>query len=405
MQEGEGIVEIRVIESANTPAGEQPVEYVERKGKGHPDTLMDGIVEAASLALSKYYLDYFGTVLHHNVDKGLLVGGEAEAVFGNGKITKQIEIIIAGRATDNYQKEKIPVDELCVRAAKDYLRANTRFLDLDEDVKISTKILKGSESLSKIFSRSVDVQLANDTSFGIGYAPLSVAEGLTLEIERFLNSYEYKSRMPAVGEDIKVFCIRENSRLSLNVAAAFVAQLAKSKEEYFSTKEKVAEDIAAFAKGIAKSDVEVVVNSGDSEERGEAYITKSGLSCESGDDGQPGRGNRANGLITPFRQMSMEAVAGKNPASHTGKIYNVLAREIATEAVTLYPQIKECTVTIASYIGRRIDEPRDMTIALAMQKGERADAVKSKVRDIADDMLTNIGYITRGLADGKYTVF
>ncbi|MCW6159613.1 MAG: methionine adenosyltransferase [Candidatus Micrarchaeales archaeon] len=397
--------DIRIVESFDIPAGEQPVEYVERKGKGHPDTLMDGIVEAASLELSKYYLDYFGTVLHHNVDKGLLVGGSADVSFGKGIITKPIEIIIAGRATESYQNERIPVDELCVRAAKEYLRENTRFLDLDDDVKISTKILKGSESLNKIFSRSVDVPLANDTSFGVGYAPLSVAERLTLETERFLNSYEYKNRMPAVGEDIKVFCIRENGKLSLNVAAAFVAQLAKSKEEYFSLKKKVIEDVAAFAKGIARSDVEVVINSGDSEERGEAYITKSGLSCESGDDGQPGRGNRANGLITPFRQMSIEATAGKNPASHTGKIYNVLAREIAAEAVNLYPQIKECTVSLVSYIGRRIDEPRDVTVALTMQKGEKADAVRSKVRDIADDMLTNIGYVTRGLADGKYSVF
>lgn len=399
------MAEIRIIESATLPAGEQQVEYVERKGKGHPDTIMDAIVEAASLELSKYYLDYFGTVLHHNLDKGLLVGGSADVSFGKGVITKPIEIIIAGRATDSYQNEKIPVDELCVRAAREYLRKNTRFLDLNEDVKISTKILKGSESLNRIFSRSVDVQLANDTSFGIGYAPLSIAERLTLETEQFLNSNEYKSKMPAVGEDIKVFCIREEERLSLNVAAAFAAHLVRSKEEYFSMKARVIDDITAFAKGIAKSDVKVMVNSGDSEERGEAYITKSGLSCESGDDGQPGRGNRVNGLITPFRYMSMEAAAGKNPSSHTGKIYNVLAREIAAETVNLYPQIRECNVSLVSYIGHRIDDPRDITVSLAMRKGERMESVKSKVKDIAEDMLTNIGYIARGLADGKYTLF
>jgi len=103
--------------------------------------------------------------------------------------------------------------------------------------------------------------------------------------------------------------------------------------------------------------------------------------------------------------MSLEATAGKNPWSHTGKIYNVLAREMATDITKLYPQIKDCTVALVSYIGRRIDEPKDMTIKLVMQKGEKAEGVKSKVKDIAEDMLTNISYITRGLADGKYSVF
>ena len=45
-----------------------------------------------------------------------------------------------------------------------------------------------------------------------------------------------------------------------------------------------------------------------------------------GDDGQVGRGNRANGLITPYRLMSIEAAAGKNPVTHVGKLYTVLTR-------------------------------------------------------------------------------
>ncbi|MDG6925242.1 MAG: methionine adenosyltransferase, partial [Nitrososphaerota archaeon] len=50
------------------------VEIVERKGIGHPDSIIDGACEAVSIALSEYYLDNFDAILHHNVDKGLLVG-------------------------------------------------------------------------------------------------------------------------------------------------------------------------------------------------------------------------------------------------------------------------------------------------------------------------------------------
>ncbi len=54
-------------------------------------------------------------------------------------------------------------------------------------------------------------------------------------------------------------------------------------------------------------------------------------SVEMGDDGATGRGNRGNCLITPMRPMSIEAIAGKNPVNHVGKIYNVIAQQVAEE--------------------------------------------------------------------------
>ena len=62
----------------------QPLEIVERKGKGHPDTICDAIAEAVSIQLSKAYQETFGRILHHNIDKCLLVAGQVLAgmVFG-----------------------------------------------------------------------------------------------------------------------------------------------------------------------------------------------------------------------------------------------------------------------------------------------------------------------------------
>ena len=57
-----------------TPIEEQTVEIVERKGRGHPDYIADAISEEVSHALSLYYLEHFGVILHHNVDKSLVVG-------------------------------------------------------------------------------------------------------------------------------------------------------------------------------------------------------------------------------------------------------------------------------------------------------------------------------------------
>ena len=403
------MAKIDVFQFDRAPVEEQPVEFVERKGKGHPDSLMDGIAERASLELSRYYIDNFGAVLHHNVDKGLIVGGRSETGFGSARITEPIQVIIAGRATDSHQGKTIPVDEIATDAAKSYLKENTRFLDVENEVRILTRIRRGSADLTNIFGRSSDVLLANDTSAGVGYAPLTKTEILTLEAEKFLNGAEYKKKMPMTGEDIKVFSVRRGSEINMTVAVAFVAHLVKSIEEYISYKNVVALDLQGFAEKLLGDGegerIDVAVNTGDSHENREVYLTKTGLSCEAGDDGQVGRGNRVNGLITPSRPMTLEAAAGKNPATHTGKLYSVIANEIAIDVVKLYPQVRECGVQIASQIGRKLDDPYNLSVSVIMKKGEKLDPIKGKIHDIAEDMITNVNWVSRQLAEGRYSVF
>jgi hypothetical protein len=65
---------------------EHKVEVVERKGKGHPDYICDSIMDAISVALCERYMGEFGTILHHNIDKGLLAAGRVEKRFGGGKL-------------------------------------------------------------------------------------------------------------------------------------------------------------------------------------------------------------------------------------------------------------------------------------------------------------------------------
>ena len=109
------------------------VEIVERKGIGHPDSIIDGACEAVSIALSKYYLDKFDVIFHHNVDKGLLVGGRSHAFFGGGKVIDPIYILVAGRATDvvsiGNKTEKVPVESIAKEAIANHIRGTMRFLD------------------------------------------------------------------------------------------------------------------------------------------------------------------------------------------------------------------------------------------------------------------------------------
>ena len=58
------------------PVQEQPLEIVERKGLGHPDSICDAIMNDMSAALCASYIETFGTILHHNMDKALLGAGK-----------------------------------------------------------------------------------------------------------------------------------------------------------------------------------------------------------------------------------------------------------------------------------------------------------------------------------------
>ncbi|MCK4718000.1 MAG: methionine adenosyltransferase, partial [Thermoplasmata archaeon] len=136
------------------------------------------------------------------------------------------------------------------------------------------------------------------------------------------------------------------------------------------------------------------------------YLTVTGLSMENGDDGSVGRGNRANGLITPYRPMSMEASSGKNPVTHVGKIYNLLSLQIANEVIKVGKgDIKEAHVRILSQIGHPIDRPQLASVQLVLAKGVRKSAVVKDVKSVTDAWLADVEKITKLVVDGKIDTF
>ncbi|MEL9990945.1 MAG: methionine adenosyltransferase [Thermoproteus sp.] len=402
---------ITVVKANRVPIEEQNVEIVERKGQGHPDYIADGISEYVSLYLSKYYLQKFGVILHHNVDKTLVVGGQARPVFGGGEVIQPIYILVSGRATVEVRRgndvEKIPVGPIILEAARKWIRENFRYLDPDRHVIIDYKIGQGSADLTGVYELGAkSIPLANDTSIGVGYAPLSPLENLVYRVERTLNSVEFKSRLPEVGEDIKVMGIRINKDIRLTIAAAMISQLIKDKDHYMSVKEEVKRRVEDLAAKIAPGyNVVVDVNTADKPEYNIFYLTVTGTSAEHGDDGMTGRGNRANGLITPMRVMSMEAAAGKNPVSHVGKIYNILAQKIADRIHAEVKGVKEVYVEAVSQIGKPITEPRILSVEIIPEGGELTGEIKREAEAIASEELSRVTNITQLVLEGKVKLF
>ena len=162
---------IVVAQAKGTWIEDRPVEIVERKGIGHPDSLCDGIAERISVEYTKWCQENLGAPLHHNFDKVQLVAGDVDVTFGHAELQKPIRIQIAGRGTpvapDGTQ---VPMDTIAINAAKAHIRETMKHLDPDKHCVIDSYAGRGSSELM----HAVNEITANDTSFGTAHWPRSV---------------------------------------------------------------------------------------------------------------------------------------------------------------------------------------------------------------------------------------
>ncbi|MCK5441455.1 MAG: methionine adenosyltransferase [Maribacter sp.] len=361
------------------------IEIAERKGIGHPDTICDEITEQISIELCHYYLKEFGAIMHHNVDKALLIGGQSQPAYNGGKVIQPISLIIAGRATSQIKDKKIPIEEIVVETAKKWIRKNIRHLDVAKDIQIISKIRPGSQGLVELFNRfgKGEIPLANDTSFGAGFYPTTFLEDTIIKIEELLNAPTTKNKFPFIGEDIKVMGVKDLPGSYFTIAMAMIDKYIPDLNDYIAKIERVKEFVATK---LNLSGSTIYINTADDYDRESIYLTVTGTSAEHGDDGQVGRGNRINGLITPYHPMSLEATSGKNPINHTGKIYNYFAMDLS-RAVVENDFADYARVFIISQIGKPIDQPQLLHFQLKNKKVDRKaieNLAKEKLNDLSD---------------------
>jgi S-adenosylmethionine synthetase len=398
---------IIVEELIQTPIEELDIELVERKGIGHPDSMSDGIAESVSRALCNLYLDELGGVLHHNTDEVQITAGESNPIFGGGEVIKPIDVLLTGRGVSEFEGKKLAIDRVAIEAAKEYLSKNIINLNVESETVVECKIGRGSGDLVNVFKRD-GAPSSNDTSFGVGYAPFSEVETIALATEELLNSRQFKKKYPAVGEDIKVMGLREKDDITLTVACAMVSRYLNDRDEYIAIREELKSIIMDLASKHTDRNVSVFTNTADNDnvkdEKG-YFLTVTGTSAEMGDDGSVGRGNRANGLITPNRPMSMEATSGKNPINHVGKIYNILSNEIANDIAENVEGVKQVNILLLSQIGKPIDQPKAATSQLILEDGYKMDDISKKVESIVDGWLENVSSVTENVVKGKARTF
>lgn len=376
---------IIVSEATDIPIEDKPVEIVERKGIGHPDSICDGIAERVSVEYTKWCEENLGAPLHHNFDKVQLVAGDVDIRYGSADLLKPIRIQLAGRGTPVTQDgRKVPMDAIAINAAKAHIRDTMKYLDPDQHCVIDSYAGHGSSELM----HAVHKITANDTSFGCAHWPMSGLEKSVYDTCNYIN-YDLLDQFP-VGEDVKVMGARFGGEIVLTCAIPFMAPQVKDAAAYTEVKGAVHEAVTAFAKTVDSRVARVDVNTADEDGTSNVYLTLTGTSAEMGDDGAVGRGNRVTGIIAPFRAASLEAAAGKNPISHVGKLYNILSLEAAKDVIEQVPEVAGLQVYILSQIGQPLDYPLVATASVVPANGELTEAIKAEVTRIIDFHLSDL---------------
>ena len=369
-----------------------PVEFVERKGLGHPDTLCDRLAEELACQLAEEYREHTGAVRHFNVDKAILAAGAVNIGFGGGEHLKPSKLVLVGKATYGFDWQ--PDTEAL---AKQY---HTRLLELLPDATpeafdVEVWLNESSADLAAVVHAESIAPLANDTSFAAVSEPRSVLESIVHDVETHLNSDAYRATTP-IGRDIKVMGARTGADISITIACPVLATHVADRASYDAVVDTVQRDAETLAAAIAGRPVSVRVNQADQDDS--AYLTLTGTSAEAGDDGQVGRGNRFGGLITPYRPMSLEAAAGKNPASHVGKTYHAIGYDISMRLLE-ETDVEDVTLRLLSSIGHLVTEPQAVHVETAGIVDRRV------VETIAHECFADWASVTDRLIAGEYELF
>lgn len=378
---------------------------VERKGLGHPDTLADHLAERLSRAYSHHTVERFGAVLHHNFDKLALLGGASEVRYGAGRMTAPVRVLVNGRAAPMCGGERIPVEEIVeaeVRAFfSERLPEVSDHLDIVFNITSNSSpgaVLTGDEvpDRTRWFNpRSIEdlrerrVRLSNDTSLGTGWAPENTFESFVRElVNRFSGDSEFTRTHAWCGSDVKLMGYWDGEQADVVLCVPQKSRSVASRAEYVRNTESVLAECHRLADlRLPGAGARFRLNARDVPEKDELYLTYTGSSIESGDEGVVGRGNRVNGLITPLRPMNLEGANGKNPVYHVGKLYNIAARRLAERLHEATGEHAE--VHLVSATGQRLDQPWRVLVRLSSP-----DAEMDKVQALVEETLSEFPALT-----------
>ena len=398
------------IKENSTSINQQPIEIVERKGLGHPDTIADGIAEFISIEYSRYCLENFGAVLHHNVDKTIILGGQCDLEYGRGTLLKPFRVLFGGRMSRSFGDQTIDIQTVQTNAARNYLQKILPRLNVTKDLEFHIFTSSSSRIPHWFNPRNINDlpehknPFANDTATVVGFWPFSTVEQIVLASERFF--YEYKPqiypRFDFIGSDIKVMALRKEHNIELTLCVPFHADKIKSQATYFEYKSSIESEMHKFLEeqfgGLAHISLQINTQDqkikNDNDDGRGRYLTVIGSALDYGEEGISGRGNRCRGLISSMRASTVESVYGKNPVYHVGKVYPCIANTMAQQIGSSFDC--EATVIITTRNGDPLYSPYNVVIRVSKTVNKKA------VQKIIADQLEKRDWTSRIITENIF---
>jgi S-adenosylmethionine synthetase len=372
-------------------------EVVELKGLGHPDTLADALAEVSSIEYSEHCLRDFGAILHHNLDKLYIGGGRSEHGFGFFSMIDPVNLQFLGRASVSFASRPIDVRELLEDAALKYLNRVLPALDTATDLTIDFRTNSHSKYQTWFHPRSLHdlpellEPTASDSVVVTAWAPDTPVERLVRTLENVPRELGV-SREPALyGADVKVLARRAVNEVDVVMNVPVNPILLEDADDYSSAIASLEETLAQVAEeALAGSLIlrSLCVNSSSSNPFAakRRYLLGTGSCIECGEEGFVGRGNGSSGLIAVNRPTSVEAVFGKNPTYHSGKVYAIYAQEIARSVHRAVGQ--PCEVSIVAHHSDPLRRPTAINVRLPTSMSQ------SEVEGLALSVLDDTDHVT-----------
>lgn len=389
------------IDQIPTPAS-SPVEVVERKGLGHPDTLADALAERMSVAYARHTREQYGAALHHNLDKLWIQGGHARTGLGEFEMTAPTRVVIGGRASSSFADTPIDYRGLFEQVARDYFATVLPHFDAERWLTFEHATTDRSRYPTWFKPRDLGdlpeltEPVGSDTVAVTAWWPNTPTEQLVLALERHLNQEGAGPLHPHVGQDVKVMAVRRGPRIDVVVNAAIHPDTARTAALYDEVLADLTEELAEVAAKTVPDHLDTALRvntqSSNPHQAKRHYLLGSGTCLEFGEEGFVGRGNGASGLIPVHRPKSVEAVFGKNPTYHSGKVYTLYAEQIARRVHD------ECAVAASVTIVSGNSDPLREPAHAAVTVDGPCDT--AQVQAITRDVLAHADHLALAIDDG-----
>jgi len=210
--------------------------------------------------------------------------------------------------------------------------------------------------------------MANDTSFGVGHAPLTETETIVYEAEHELNT-TYHADHPELGPDVKIMGKREGDRIDITVAAAMVDRYVDGLDEYDDAVENVREFVTELAESRTDREVHVDVNTADDYDEGSVsphrhrHLRGAGRRRVRGTRQTARTGSSLEPAPCPWRRPP-----GRTPSTTSGRSTTSCRPGSRSPSPRRSTGSATCR-SACSQIGRPIDEPHVADAQLVTEDG------------------------------------